>query len=86
METKGKSSARSKSKTKAPAVQKEDSSSQEFVEKMKKRATVKTHGVDNVSNNEILSDLAYIRLQPLSIQLHSQPRLINLMQLAYAHS
>ncbi len=47
----GKKSARSKSKSKKDVIDTTSSPSEEeksFVEKLKKRATVKTHGIDNV--------------------------------------
>jgi hypothetical protein len=50
MEGSKKASAKSKKKADDEQEMIDTSSNQEFVDKMKKRATVKTHGIDNVRN------------------------------------
>jgi hypothetical protein len=66
----GKKSGRGKSQGKQKEEQVDTSSkNQEFVEKMKKRATVKTHGIDNVSRIISLIIKSFARHQHLSIQL-----------------
>jgi hypothetical protein len=65
-----KTSAKSKRKTQQDdeAEMIDSSSNQEFVDKMKKRATVTTHGIDNVGDYSVKSH----SMQHLSIPLVSR--------------